>query len=205
MITILQWNIAGYRTKFAELKVLLEDFSPACVCLQETLLSRHSPRGPNGYSILTSLPTRADDHERGSALLVSNSVPYTPLPLRTPLQAVAARVCLGKIYTVCSLYLPHVPVSKQDITDLLTQLPRPFLLLGDMNAKSPLWGEPTADPRGRLFEDPLSLTTVHPLIITFKQEPCLPLTCLSAPQIAFWIFLMQLPLILEVAITTPYN
>ena len=45
---------------------------------------------------------------------------------------------------------------------LIDQLPTPFLLLGDMNARSPLWGEPIADHRGHIFEElflerPLSL------------------------------------------------
>ena len=35
---IIQWNIQSLKTKFSELKTLVKQFSPACVCLQETLI-----------------------------------------------------------------------------------------------------------------------------------------------------------------------
>ena len=65
------------------------------------------------------------------------------IPLNTNLQAVATRLWMGKWYTVCSIYLPHIDVEKNDILNLLQQLPEPFLLLGDMNDRHHLWGEET--------------------------------------------------------------
>lgn len=128
------------------------------MCLQETLL--HAELRPaSDYCAYTSDVTRQDRHERGTAILIHKSIFHRPLPLRTHLQAVAVRVSLGRLYTVCSLYLPHVPVSRQELDTLLAQLPRPFLLLGDMNARSPIWDDPlttVANDRGRLFEDLLS-------------------------------------------------
>ena len=45
------------------------------------------------------------------------------------------------------------PPNKRDIDDIIRQLAPPFLLLGDMNARSPLWNGSVADDRGRIFED----------------------------------------------------
>ena len=61
----------------------------------------------------------------------------------TILQVVAQEVYLvGKRKkTICSIYLPPTDqVTKEDMRDLLKELPGPVLLLGDFNAHNPLWG-----------------------------------------------------------------
>ena len=155
MTNIIQWNIQALNTHFSDLKILLNEYNPSCVCLQETLI-RNRVFPPSGYNIITSTPTRDDDHERGTAILIKNNIFHQTLTLNTNLQAVAARVNIGKIFTICSLYLPHIIYTKQDLTNLIDQLQPPFLLLGDFNAKSPIWGGGTviaADARGRIVED----------------------------------------------------
>ena len=97
-------------------------------------------------------PFRADGHERGTAILINMRTHFEKLTLNSQLQAAADEIWLGKWYTICSLYLPNVPASRQDVENLLSQLRPPFLLLGDMNAKSPLWGEATTNDRGAIFE-----------------------------------------------------
>ena len=164
MDCILQWNLQSYRTKFSELKQLINFYSPICICLQETLLKPGNNYPPSQYNLIHSSPTRADGHERGAGILVHTRVHFETVDLNTDLQAVAVSLFLRQKYTVCSLYLPHVPVNQQDINNLLQQLPSPFLLLGDMNAKSFLWGSDLSDTRGRLFEEalltfPMSLLT----------------------------------------------
>ena len=156
MASVIQWNLQSYFTKFTQLKLLLQKYSPTCVCLQET---RHNGRiinPPSQYNILTSTAVRNDGHERGVALLIHKSVNYQSIPLRTTLQAVAAKIYLDRQYTVCSLYLPHIDVSLNEVTQLLNQLSPPFILAGDMNAKSPIWGEIDTNNRGKLFENLLN-------------------------------------------------
>ena len=63
------------------------------------------------------------------------------------------KLYLDKIYTICIIYLPHVPTNKRDICNIIRQLAPSFLLLGDMNARSPLWNGAVADDGGRIFED----------------------------------------------------
>ena len=167
MACIIQWNLQSLRTKFTELKVLLNDLSPAVVCLQETLIGLQA-FGPSGFTLVRSTPVRHDGHERGAAILVDKRVHYVPVTLRTPLQAVAVRVWLGKWYTVCSLYIPHVPLDPRDLSSLLSQLRSPFLLLGDMNARSPLWGDSTLNAFGRTFE---SLMLNHPISLLNDGSP----------------------------------
>lgn len=150
---IIQWNMQSYKSKFSELKILLNEMNPICVCLQETLHRDSTPPPPSGYNIVTSKRKRNDGHERGTAILINKHVTYEPINLNTTLQACAVKIYLDKMYSVCSLYLPHVDVSDRDLSLLVDQLTPPFLLLGDMNAHSPLWGEQTSDERGRIFEN----------------------------------------------------
>ena len=73
--------------------------------------------------------------------------------LRTTLQAVAVSVFIGKLYTVCSLYLPHHAIQSNEIEDLINQLPRPYIIQGDFNARSFLWGDTIENARGRIIEE----------------------------------------------------
>ena len=155
MNNIIQWNIQALNTHFSDLKILLNRYNPSCVCLQETLI-RNRIFPPSGYNIITSNPTRDDDHERGTAILIKNDIFHQPINLNTNLQAAAAKVNIGKIFTICSIYLPHIPCTKEDLITLINQLQPPFLLLGDFNAKSPIWGGRavnSADARGRIIEE----------------------------------------------------
>ena len=63
----------------------------------------------------------------------------------TPLQAVAARVMLNKVVTFCSIYLP--PSDHVDVINLIEQLPSPFVLWGDFNGHSPVWGNESYNSR----------------------------------------------------------
>ena len=69
--------------------------------------------------------------------------------------------------------MPHVDVDqeKRDIENLLQQLQSPFLLLGDMNVRSPVWGVVGVygpNPRGRMLQD---LLLNHPISILNNEQP----------------------------------
>lgn len=142
----------SYKTKFCELKVLLKETNPCCVCLQETLLVGQPMLPPSGYTLVRSDPVRNDGHERGTAILVNKYINYETIELNTDIQATAVKIWLGKWYSICTIYLPHIEVTRQSLSQLIEQLEPPFLLVGDMNAKHPLWGEPVPNQKGHIFE-----------------------------------------------------
>ncbi|GFS74418.1 putative RNA-directed DNA polymerase from transposon X-element [Trichonephila clavipes] len=77
----------------------------------------------------------------GVCLFTSNLFPSNVVTLHTSLQAVAVRIHIHSLVTVCCVYLPPNDVVPQvDLNRLVSQLPAPFLLLGDFNGHSPLWG-----------------------------------------------------------------
>ena len=61
---------------------------------------------------------------------------------------------LNKVVTFCSIYLPPSDhVVKTDLINLIEQLPYPFVLLGDFNGHSPVWGNESYNSRGQMLED----------------------------------------------------
>ena len=92
--------------------------------------------------------------------LVKSTIGHRQIDLNTTLQAVAIHVQLDKLYTICNLYLPpNSPVNLQELEDLIDQLPSPYLLVGDLNARHPLWGDCTTNQKGRLIETLLTNST----------------------------------------------
>lgn len=151
----------SYFTKFSELKTILNEFKPKVMCLQETMIRNRIANPPSQYQILTSVPRRDDNHERGAAILINKNVNYEHLPLNSQLQVVAAKVYLGKAYTICSIYLPHVNISLQEIESLIDELPRPFILIGDMNARNTLWHDVVTNHKGQIIEQILNRNDIN--------------------------------------------
>ncbi|GFO00791.1 RNA-directed DNA polymerase from mobile element jockey [Plakobranchus ocellatus] len=103
-----------------------------------------------------------------AALLIRNGIRFSEIDLKTGLHAAAVTISLAKTLTVCSLYLPpNSPVSKLSLTELFEQLPKPFLVLGDFNAHSPVWG---GTPTWMTGEDVEEFTAENDFIILNSGE-----------------------------------
>ena len=87
------------------------------MCLQETLIRHRQALPPSQYDISTSNVTRNDGHERGAAILINKRIQYQALQLQTDLQAAAVRLCMFKNFAIYSLYIPHVPVTYQQLSN----------------------------------------------------------------------------------------
>ena len=88
------------------------------------------------------------------AILIHATLQYNRVPLHTTLEAAAVTISSIKRYTICSVYLSHnANIDMEDLKSLIRQLPRPFLLLGNFNAKHPAWDfENSVDPSGRAVQ-----------------------------------------------------
>ena len=101
---IRKWNCRGLKANYEETLLLLKDYEPAALCLQETHLK------------------------------ATHNAPHSHLPLHTSLQAVAVSITLHRVITLYSIYIPpNSRLSPKDLDDLVPQLPSPFILLGDFN------------------------------------------------------------------------
>ena len=154
----LQWNIRGYRTNYHHLRLLIPDANPACICLQETNLEGEAPYVPRGFKMYTK-NTLGNGPHGGAGILVRSEFSHVRHALNTHLEAVAVKIQLDKMYTVCSVYIsPNCQLVRSDVDDLLSQLEDPFIIMGDLNARHPYWGDVFTNAKGRLLEDVISST-----------------------------------------------
>ena len=109
-----------------------------------------------GFSGITK--SSPGDNATGSVTLyINKSALFSEIKLDTDLQAVAVRVSAKKTLTVCNAHLPpSLDVNFSDLEHLIEQLPAPFVLVGDSNAHSPLWGDVRQDSRGQMIEELLN-------------------------------------------------
>ena len=101
-----------------------------------------------------------------------------------------------------NIYNPNTIVTKAEITHYTEQLGNKFMMIGDMNAHTPLLSSncPRSNPTGRMLNDLLSSTNIclsNPIDFfthldsSTGQQSCLDL-CLVSSNIATSITLSQL-------------
>ena len=161
---IVQWNLNGFRSKITQLACLITKHQPEILALQETKLPPGEPYQHSTYFLL-----RKDRNADGGgvALMIYKNISYIPITLNTPLEAVAATFHYqNQKITICSLYIPPVPPAQFPVNHLKTlinSLPKPFLILGDVNSKHTYWGSPTSDNKGKKLADIIDTNTLHVL------------------------------------------
>ncbi|GBM53583.1 RNA-directed DNA polymerase from mobile element jockey [Araneus ventricosus] len=123
----------------------------------KTFLASNIPLKLRGYNCVRKDTDTGSHSSGGVCILTSNLYPSTPLTLHTTLQAVAVQVHTRALVTVCCIYLPpHDVITQQQLNNLVDQVPKPFLLLGDFNGHSALWGSDNTNSRGRQIEQFIS-------------------------------------------------
>ena len=168
-LRILQWNLQGLRAKQTDLKSILSHQAITVACLQETLLEDHKWNPPRNFCLERG-PFIAGESYRGTALLIHKSIPYKRININTTLEAVAVSIQSTRRYTICCLYMsPNRNIRKEDIMEIIEQLPKPFLILGDFNAKHPHWDKLNpADQRGKMLE---KLLIEEPICLYNEEAP----------------------------------
>ena len=164
-MSIVHWNIRGYRANYEEIKVLIHERSPVCICLQETYHGDTVPFAPTGYTVETADPVvrlvPGERPPRGVMSLISKEYPYYKINLVTNLETIAIRIHVGKQITLCNIYItPDEIISSQQINNLITQLPKPFILVGDFNARSNVWGDVEINDHGQVISDILATSDI---------------------------------------------
>ncbi|KAJ8734711.1 hypothetical protein PYW08_013961 [Mythimna loreyi] len=134
---ILQWNCRSAVSKKTEIIYMLNKYNASLFAISETWLKPDSIFKINGFSCLRD--DRSDGYG-GAAILIRNTVSYYPLslPLFNDFSVVAAQV---NNTCIVSIYIPSPSSSVlQQFNNLLSILPRPFLILGDFNCHHTSWG-----------------------------------------------------------------
>ena len=184
MAEIIQWNCRGLKANRQEVELLIQKYNPSVLLLQETKVPINSTissfKGFNTFLKIGTIDNEGRAHG-GSMILVKNSLAKSEIPLTTNLQAVACRVSLSHDISLCSIYVPpHQSLAISELENVIQQLKSPFILCGDFNAHSPLWGGSNIDSKGKIIEKLLeqsniclwnddSATYLHPALGSFSS------------------------------------
>ena len=168
-MSIIQWNIRGIRSNKEQIRVLFRDINAAVICLQETKLGEEAINFGHNFKFYRSPPFVDARAQGGTGFVVRSSLNHRAISLTTPLQACAIQIFTKKWVTLCSIYLePNLEdhlvdaagrprhLLLGDLQDLVDQLPIPFILMGDFNAKHVLWGEAVCDRWGCIIDQLVS-------------------------------------------------
>jgi exonuclease III len=184
-VNILQWNTQGIRNKKDEILEIIENKNPAIIALQETKLSSDNFRIPNYNSIGKIGHINRTPHG-GVMIMVHDSIPYQEITLNTAIQAIAIKAYIGRLITFCCIYISRAhEMNERILNELINQLPKPFILMGDFNSYNPLWGSRTRDCRGRIVEEVINrnrlniLNDGQPTRITHNAETAIDLSICS--------------------------
>ncbi|XP_025416794.1 uncharacterized protein LOC112688000 [Sipha flava] len=156
ILKILQWNPNGFYSKLDEINLLLNKYCPISICLQETNFINDKVCSLNNYTTYYKNRTNAGRVSGGVAIYVNSNYHSEEIIINTNLEVIAVNVLIKNSITICNLYLPNYQNFEQsDIQNIINQLPSPYIILGDFNSHSPLWGCSTLDSRGSKIEQTL--------------------------------------------------
>ena len=151
---IVQWNCRGFKINFNEISLLIHKFNPVAFCLQETHLKQSDNVTLKHYSLYNCYDPNDDRAKGGSLICIRNNILHSEIKLATNLQATAVRISLHKTITLCSIYIPpQYKLELQELNNLITQLPSPYIIMGDFNGHNPLWGSDKLTDKGKKLED----------------------------------------------------
>ena len=151
---IIQWNCRGLAANRQELELLAQKYNAPVICLQETNL-KDDQMTLKGY-VAHHKSGRIDDMNRahgGVSIFIKSNLPQSVVDVTSPLQAIVVKVTLHTTITFCNLYIPpSTALHLRDLTHLESQLPKPFMIVGDFNSHNYLWGGNKSDAKGNVME-----------------------------------------------------
>lgn len=165
---ILQWNVRGFEKRKINIYRIITERRPQIICLQETNFKHDFCANIRGYTnyYKNRITRKASG---GVVIYVKNDINSRQINLNTPLEAIAATCYLPHKITICNVYLPDSrPLNKQELENLKNQLPEPFVILGDFNARNHAWGSKTTDTRGKVVEN---LMDDSKLVLLNENQP----------------------------------
>lgn len=160
----LHWNMNGFYNKYHDIQIIVNKYNPSIFAMNETKHDKNIKLRFSGYEIYEKSTENINNHAHGGvAIMIKNNFPHKQINLNTSLQAVAVQVYFPFKCTIVSIYIPpHTKPAQAEMTDLVNQLQKPFLIMGDMNGRHTSLNSLYTNTLGRLV---MKFVDEHDLII----------------------------------------
>jgi ribonuclease HI len=182
MDLVVQWNCRSVCNKKSDLLYIINKFNPFMISLQETWLWPNFNFKIPGFACVRE--DRPDCHG-GVALLINISTPFVYIPI--PQHSIEFNIVAVKVNNICfvSVYIPHPSsIIFDELEIILTNLPKPILIMGDFNAQHVSWGSSSSNHYGNRVLDILDNISLCLLNTGFCTRRTSPLEGVSAPDLS---------------------
>ena len=152
-LKIIQWNLNGFYTRQEFLLLLMMDYNPSVVCLQETNLKGSYCSKLKNYSLAFKNRANTEHASGGVATYIKKEIHFEEVKLNTNMEVVAVKILSDMEVCICNIYIPNwLSFNLQDQKNLISQLPKPVIIVGYFNSHNTLWGCRRTDPRGKTID-----------------------------------------------------
>lgn len=152
---LIQWNPNGFFSNIAEIQLLLQDFNPFALLIQETNLRTTDTVKIKGYNCYRKDYTEGGRACDGVLTLIRSNLPQSEIRVVSNLQVITNQIFLPSRtpLTICNIYIPpNQNINQNDIRNLINQLTPPFILGGDLNAHGASWGNSYDNQKGKIIQ-----------------------------------------------------
>ena len=177
-LTVLYANVRSLLNKLDELKLISFDLKPDVICLCETWTNdtiTNSFLSIEDYSLICRKDRNDTNQGIGGGLIIyvksnilSCEVNYDYVSLYNQCCVVSLTVDTNKRLNIALVYRPHSLYDENNVADnneklcnILKQLPKPYVIVGDFNFSDINWDASTSTAKSKQFLD-----TVNDLFLT---------------------------------------
>lgn len=163
---LVQWNYNGLLSHINEIKLLISKYNPQVFCIQETHLRLKQDPLIKFYKIFRLDFAGGERACRGTPILAHEN--FSPIPsiirdsnLRVNAIAVKLPDLRNQSITIRNIYTPpNQLISLDYLENILSPLPKSFIITGDFNVHKPVWGSQTTNNRGNIIHNFLTLNDI---------------------------------------------
>ncbi|KAG5874739.1 hypothetical protein JTB14_011980 [Gonioctena quinquepunctata] len=135
------------------LQMLVNEEKPSVICLQETNFTEKRRYNMKHYDSVHKTRNNQIRASGGVTIYTKNFLEAKEIPLLTDYEAIAVILSIPQKMCICNIYIPpDAEININDLDNLIRQLPKPCVILGDFNAHNTIWGCSSTNPRGSKLE-----------------------------------------------------
>ena len=141
-----------YKANYNELLLSIAELCPTTICLQETFKKSSDKANTKPFKFYDFIHDTGQRALGGVSILIRKNILQNKININTHLQTIAVSATLHKIFSICSLYIPpHDPINEKELNNLIKQLLKSFILMGDFNSHN-ICGSKTTNKKPDLWK-----------------------------------------------------